>query len=351
MVRTARQPLGVTALTRSAVRDESGQNVVPYFKVSKRFHVEVGFAVPCHGRSDAIQRLMRPGVVVPGADGIEIVFEVGGGACLLPPEFDSSFECSKEPLDATVLPRAERIDSDVRNAQKREGEGEEARPERGSVVGADGAWTPVLVDGVEDESEDSNGGAIFALGKGKAGTGSVIDHSEDGGFEFFASEESFVRGPRDVLRSLMSFSVFNVGAESHDGKSVRDEDIGDKGFPDAFARLDFVHPVEDVRDASTTLVWHEGFETNDLIRDPLRFSVVPSMTWFLGRNGRKASGATTAVAKPEVGDGAEQSSRDDDGCQEKGDEFGIVSFGQHVGSFGKKGGRSTPFGLDMGAMS
>ena len=69
---------------------------------------------------------MRAQMVVPGADGGEIVVEVVGRASVFEPIEDLLLEREEEALDTPVLPRAVRGGTLMANSQQPKAESEEA---------------------------------------------------------------------------------------------------------------------------------------------------------------------------------------------------------------------------------
>jgi len=313
---------------RSAAANKSCEDSVPGLVVLDGLDVMVGLAIPRHGRCESVEGLVGTGVVVPGADRFKVEGQVKWGTGLLPPQGESFFESTEEAFDSPVLPGAERVDALMPDADQ--GEGEEAGSEGGAVVRAEEMGAAVLFDGVEDEAENSNGGPVAGFAEDQAGTSPVIDQSEDGGFDFVASEIAFVRRPGDVLRALMSLPVLDVVSQAKDVDSESLEDSRDEGLSDAFV-LSQMHSVERGRDVAATLEGQEGLETNDFLSDPFGFLGVAPARCFGRRRGCASTEPVPLVAHAKEDGGADEAQKDENEAREERLEHGICVGGRQAG--------------------
>ncbi len=108
-------------------------------------------AAPLLCRSEAIEMLMCPNMVVPEAEEVEIVLGIGFGR--QKPLTGELLEGLEEALDAAVLPGRKGGGALMADAEQAESEPEERRGEDGFVVYADGLRLAEAFDGVEDGAE------------------------------------------------------------------------------------------------------------------------------------------------------------------------------------------------------
>ncbi len=90
-------------------------------------------------------------MVVPGSKNIQVVLGLAARPDL-PPRPQPFLQRSEEPFDAAVLPRSERRDSLMADAEDGKTEAKEQRSEDRLVVGAHTPGWPEALDRVEDRS-------------------------------------------------------------------------------------------------------------------------------------------------------------------------------------------------------
>ena len=144
-------------------------------------------AFPGHRRCSTVEMLMRTNVVVPGAKGPQIALERVKLCWFDVPLPPSLLEGSEESLDPAVLPGCEGRDSLMTNSEDRQGHAEGPRRENGFVVRTDDLGRAVSLDGVEQPTDQCNGGFAAQCGECKAGPGTVVDQPEERPWSVLAS--------------------------------------------------------------------------------------------------------------------------------------------------------------------
>jgi hypothetical protein len=109
-------------------------------------------------------------MVVPGANGGEILAEVLRNADFAEPAEQSLLDCAEEPLDPSVLPGAERRGALVADAEQPETEAEEPRGEGRLVVGAKSLWPSEGLECIEKKSQHTDRRAVAKLAQREAAT-------------------------------------------------------------------------------------------------------------------------------------------------------------------------------------
>jgi hypothetical protein len=83
---------------------ETGEDATP-FAEEPGLSVRVRrFAVPRHRRGESVEVLVRPDVVVPHAEEIEVFLQIEASRALREPDAEALFEGTEEPLDPSARP-------------------------------------------------------------------------------------------------------------------------------------------------------------------------------------------------------------------------------------------------------
>ena len=219
---------------------------------------------------------MRSQMVVPGADGREVFFEIVGHARFFEPTQDLLLEREEEALDAPVLPRAVRGRALLADAQQPKAKPEETRSEDRLVVGAQAGRLSEALEGVEQATEDADRGAIAQGGEREAEPGAVVEQAEDGPRALRAGEKGEIQGPDQVLGHLWWFVVLELLAQPENFFLVFPDQLGDKGLADGLAAVG-VEEVEGVGDLACA-IGHQGLEPEDFFAHPCGLRPLEAMT-------------------------------------------------------------------------
>ena len=134
-------------------------------------------AVPCLARCAPGKMLVGAHVVIEQAELRQRLFE----SCTIRhhPLIERGLQCSKEALDAPVLPGRVALGCLVTDADGGDGDAEQAVGEDCLVVGADDAQGAVGVDRIEETAQDRRGGLGGQRRQLQTGPGSMLDQTED----------------------------------------------------------------------------------------------------------------------------------------------------------------------------
>jgi hypothetical protein len=130
-------------------------------------------------RCPAGEILVRPEVVVPATEGVEVAVPETRARQLLVELAQAALEGAEEPFNAAVLPGCEGSGALVTDAQKREYKTKQLRGEESLVVGPQNAGLPEAFDGIKQEAENGDRGFALEMPQSHAETGAMVDDTQE----------------------------------------------------------------------------------------------------------------------------------------------------------------------------
>lgn len=227
----------------------------------------------------ALEMLMGPEVIIDGSNMLQSSVTRSGivnGVLHKQP-----FHGTDEPLDAAVLPRASRIAVLQANAHQSQHHRKKPRREDGFVIGAQESGIAILTAHGDEVVPDRHRRLIRQSLHAQAGAARMV---EDGQHHMLmpmrVGLRQQVHAPDQIVWHRAGHAMFQLSAQTEDGVLMPTDRVGDIGFPDGHVFADGEAAVEQVRDRAAARVGHEGFQTNDLPTDPLRFGLgLRPMNW------------------------------------------------------------------------
>ena len=135
--------------------------------------------IPRFAGSQPVNSLVRPNVVVPTAEDVELLVELLGVPSSSDPLSYSSLEGAEESFHSAVLPWRHRLGTLVADSQPEEREAEKPRGEGRAIVGPENLWSSVELDRIEQQSQDRDRAIQWQLAERQASAGPMVDHAQD----------------------------------------------------------------------------------------------------------------------------------------------------------------------------
>lgn len=239
-------------------------------------------AVPHFRWRAAVKALMRSDAVIPESelDQRQVQrFAVRNG-----PVIQFSFQGAEEPLDAAVLPGAVQFGDLMFDAEQFQAEPEKTRREHGFVVSTDDFRPAVADTGLADGDQQGQRSLVRQRNEIQIEPRAVIDDAED--WILITADDCLsgqIDAPGAVLRSGFSLATANPATHIRDFVSVTFDELGNIRLANRHVAARGVHPIENVRYIPTAQLWLHGFQSDDLLRHPVRLATGAVTAWLSGR--------------------------------------------------------------------